>query len=318
MLLDPEQETGAEASDDLTPYPPFAFFREAVRGAGLRDCLPFMASWAAFVVLTGAAWAWHLHQLAGWSALPAHWGELLTARDLWEFSTNGGFDWRDPGLGTVAVAGAALAAMLWTGWRLQARTVGLPPRLGPWVGGAWDALLVGLLPLMLPSLLAFGLLEKLGGMGIQGLGWLDLVLGGLLRAALASALMMQWWFCRLNRAAGTGSGPKAWMEGLGDGFRGLWMHPVQWFLAIFGGVVLRALLAFGPLFLAWRWGGGSPGRVWAFLFLQLAGSLASAWIIAVQLRWVALFWRQDARVREALRALYRSLRSPFQEPGHER
>ena len=81
------------------------------------------------------------------------------------------------------------------------------------------------------------------------------------------------------------------------------MHPVEWTLLVFGGVVVRTGLTFLVLLLAWRWGGGTSLRVWSFLFLQLAVVLVNAWLLGWFLRLVALYGRHDVAVRAVIRQL---------------
>jgi len=143
--------------------------------------------------------------------------------------------------------------------------------------------------------------------GIQGLGWLDFVGRPLLFLAFVSALMGQWWLCRLNRAAAAEDSfttfLAAYPRHLKDSFLRLWSHPVQWTALHLGGAALRAGLTFGALFLGWRWGGGGTGRVWAFLGVQVLATLVNAFLLGWQLRLTARYWRRRRDVSQALAAL---------------
>lgn len=291
-----------EATEDLHPRPPFAWVRPSLAPGLDGDTLHLMAAWTAFTLATGTAWALHLRELLGWSALSDHWGERLTARDLWELWENGG--WQQDPLGAVPTLVGALSLLwvLWAGWRLQARTVDLPHRLGPWAGGALDALLLGA-PVAAATTLALEGLEWLGTTGITGLGWMNLVVGPLFKASAVSAWMVLWWFCRLDRAKGLPPGFRGYGTHLGHSFLRLWMHPVQWFLLLFGSAALRAGLGFGALAAGWRWGGGTSLRVWGLVVLQAFAAAGGAWILGILLRLTAHFWRQDCRVREARQQL---------------
>jgi hypothetical protein len=294
-----------EATEELNARTPFSWVREALdQGVG-GDVLHLMTAWMAFSGLTGTAWAFHLRSLAGWSALPNYWGDRITARDIWELSENGGWSQEPLGTPTLVLAVLCLLWVLWAGWRLQARVVNLPHRLGPWVWGFFDAVLIGALPLLTLGLGTTLTWTWLGTSGIQGLGWMRLVLSPLLQATTVSAFMLQWWFCRLGRARGNLHSPSDYGRHLGQSFLRLWMHPVQWFVLLFGAATLRAAFGFGVLLLGWRWGGGTPARVWSLILLQLVASAAGAWILGAQLRICALFWRQDQKVRDA-RSLLRS------------
>jgi hypothetical protein len=260
-----------------------------------------MAGWLAFALATGTLWTLHLRGLAGWSALPSYWGEILTERDVWELAVNGGLGQHWTGPWVPLAAALALLWLLWAGWRLQADAAGVPARLGPWAWGLVDALAIGVLPLaVLAGLAAWGL-GWLGGTGIQALGWLDWVGGSLVRLAFCSALFLQWWLCRLDRAAappGFRLGSRTRLGAhLSLCFRRFWAHPGQWLALVLAGVALRAALTLLVLALAWRMGGGTLPRVGAFLALDLAAVAANAWLLGWFLRLTALFQRHDAICR---------------------
>ena len=296
-----------DSRDPLTPRAPWSFLLEAAaRGF---DALGWrlLAAWGAFFLLSNVFWAVHLKALTGWSSLPNYWGELLTARDLWELMENGGLKLHWTGPLVPLAAGISLLWFLWAGWRMQTALVQLPPRLGAWAWGLLDALLVGALPLFLVGAGLVSTFAWLGSSGIQGLSWLDWVGGALVRLACVSAFFLQWWLCRLGRARGE----RGWRMGgwpalgthLRRSFLGLWQHPVQWSTLVLGGVVVRTGLTFLGLALAWRMGGGSTFRVWAFLVLQLAIVVINAWLLGWFLRLVALYNQHDAMVHAEIRAL---------------
>jgi hypothetical protein len=283
---------------------------QALPGGFSRWGLQLMAGGLAFSLLSNLLWALHLRSLTGWSGLPNYWGEMLTARDLWELVENGGLKAHWLGPWVPWAGGLAMLWFLWSGWRLQAAAAAFPARLGPWLWGLVDTLVIGVGPLAgLAGVLlwAFG---RLGATGIQGLGWLDWLGGGLVRLAFVSALFLQWWLCRLGRAgAAPGFRLGSWKRlggHLGLSFRRFWTCPVQWLTLVLGGVLLRAGLTLLVLFLAWRLGGGTLPRIAVFLALQLAVVLANAWQIGWFLRLAALFVRSDAELRAALAHLHES------------
>jgi hypothetical protein len=291
-----------------TPVPkgPWAFLGAALRGGAGRWGLHLMASWLCFHVLTSTLWAAHLKALAGWSALPNYWGELITAKDLWELGANTGLKdhWTGPWAPLAALV--AVVWFLWAGWQLQAAAAGVPGRLRAWLWGFADALVLAALPLGLLGALVLWALSGLADTGIQGLGWLDLVGGTLLRLALVSTFFLQAWLCRLGRA-----GIPGWNLGsrgalgrhLRSSFLRLWTHPVQWTALVAGGVVVRAGMPFLVLLLGWRLGGGTPLRVWSLLGLQVLAVMANAWLIGWFLRVTALFWTNATAVEAVIMEL---------------
>ena len=293
-----------DSQDPLAPRGPWFFLRKALPGGWSRLGLAFMASWAAFFLLSNVFWAIHLKSLAGSSSLPNYWGELLTVRDLWELVENGGLKqhWTGPLVPLLALLG--LLWFLWAGWRLQAAAAGVRARLGAWAWGFLDALLLGLPPLALVGALLLLVLGRMGSTGIQGLSWLDWVGGALVRLGCLSAFFLQWWLCRVRRADAV----KGWRLGswnalgshLAHSFLDLWLHPVQWTLLVLGGVVLRTGLTFLVLVLAWRWGGGTLLRVWSFLLLQLATVMVNAWLLGWFMRLAGLYARHAVAVQAVL------------------
>jgi len=303
----PESRHASGPEADPAPRGPWSFMAEAVPGGFSRLGLQLMAGWLAFSLLSNLLWAVHLRSLTGWSGLPNYWGEMLTARDLWELVENGGLKAHWTGPWVPCAAGLAMLWFLWSGWRLQAAAGGLPARLGPWLWGLVDTLVIGLAPLAALAGLLIWVFGWLGATGIQGLGWLDWLGGGLVRFAFLSALLLQWWLCRLGRAgAGPGFRLGSWHRlgrHLGLSFRRLWAYPAQWLVLVLGGVLLRAGLTLLVLVLAWRLGGGTIPKVCVFLALQLAVVLVNAWQIGWFLRLAALFTSGDAALRATLERL---------------
>jgi hypothetical protein len=295
-----EPPTTIYAEEALTPRAPWSFFRAALPGGFTRWGWGLMGGWALVLLGPVLGWAGHLRRAAGWSALPAHWGERISARDIWEIWENGGLNHRAANSPTVHLLGLGLVVVLWCGWRMQAEAAGQKARLGSWLLGALDTLLIGLLPVGLLAGGAYAGLRWAGGLGIDGLGWASLVGRPLIVAGALAALNLQWWFCRLGRAAKPARGYRAH---LADSFLRLWEHPIQWGVVNLGGALLRALLPFLVLLLAWRLGGGTTFRVWLFLGLQLLVTLFNAWFMGWLLRAAALFWIHDAAVRSARAAI---------------
>lgn len=324
-MTDPEQDsssdprpappesihTFATEEEALRPLGPWAFLRPSFRGALRGSALHLLAAWLFFEAATGAAWALHLRSLTrmgpGWSALPQHWGEMLTAKDLWNLAVNGGLADRPFGPFAPALAVAGLAWMFWASWKHQAEEAAVPARLRDWFLGLLDAVFIGILPLLVPYLVFMRLLKACAGTGIQGLGWLSFVGQPLLFLALASAFMTQWWLCRLNRADAAGLGFRAFLAAypahLRESFKRLWSHPVQFTALHLGGAALRLGLAFGALLLGWRWGGGSAVRVWMLLLAQLAATAVNAMLLGWMLRLVARYWRRRREVSRILEGL---------------
>lgn len=301
----------ADAELALRPLPPWAWLGASFRGGFRASGLHLLAAWAFFEICTSAAWAIHLRGFTsfagGWSALPQHWGEMLSAKDLWNLAVNGEMGREPFGTAVPCLAAFGLAWMFWASWRHQAEEAALPARLRDWILGLFDALVIGLVPLLLPFLLVSKLLTASASTGIPGLGWLAFIGRPLLLLAFVSALMGQWWLCRLNRAAAAGDSfatfLAAYPRHLKDSFLRLWSHPVQWTALHLGGAALRAGLTFGALFLGWRWGGGGSGRVWAFLGVQVLATLVNAFLLGWLLRLTARYWRRRREVGQALAAL---------------
>ncbi len=273
--------------------------REAIGGGLSKWSWQLMAAWVAFQVLTSFVWARHLGGFAafgnptGGSVLPNNWGEHLTARDIWELMENGGMKHEPFGSMVPLLALLCLMWVFWSGWAMQANCLGFPPRLKHWVLGLLDALLLGFLPLGIVFGLARWALSTMGSTGIQGLGWVSFVGTPLLFMAFISALNLQWWLCRMDRAAGSTGLLRHW----GRSFLRLWMNPVQWTSLVLAGVMLRAGLAFLAIWSGWRLGGGSTSRVELLLLLELLSAGINAWLLGWFLRLTALFWKQDEKVR---------------------
>jgi hypothetical protein len=295
-----ERPTTIHAEEALTPRGPWRFLCLAWGGGFTRWGVGLMGGWVLLLLGPVLGWAGLLRRTAGWSALPSHWGEQISARDIWELVENGGLKHHLTNSPTVHLFGLGMVLVLWCGWRMQAETAGQKARLTPWLLGALDTLLIGLLPLGAVAWLADRTLAWAGGFGLDGLGWLAFFGRPLVWMALVAALNLQWWICRLGRAAGM---PRGYRFHLGTSFLRVWMHPIQWGLLTLGGTLLRALLPFLVLLLAWRLGGGTVSRVLILLSLQLVVTAFNGWLMGWFLRLAALFWNHDAEVREARAAL---------------
>jgi len=111
----------AATEEKAIPVPrgPWSFLVPSLRGGGSAWGLHLLAGWLCFHVLTSTFWALHLKALAGWSGLPNYWGELITARDLWELVENGGLKGHWTGPWAPLAALAAMAWFLWAGANLH-------------------------------------------------------------------------------------------------------------------------------------------------------------------------------------------------------
>ena len=300
-----ERPTTIHTEEALAPQGPWAFLRFALNGGFTRWGWGLMGGWMLVLLGPALGWAGHLRRAAGSSALPSHWGEQISTRDIWELIENGGLQHRITNSPTVHLFGLGLVVVLWCGWRMQAETAGLNARLGPWLLGALDTLLIGLLPLGCIAWLADRGLGYVGRLGLDVLGWTAFFGRPLVWMSLIAALNLQWWFCRLGRTRGLSRGYRIH---LGDCFMQLWSHPVQWGLLSIGGAALRSLLPFLLLLLAWRLGGGTSFRVWLFLLLQLLITAVNGWVLGWFLRLGARYWNHNAAVRDARAALKEGLR----------
>jgi hypothetical protein len=300
-----ERPTTILTEEELAPRAPWLFLKPALPGGFTRWGWGLMTGWMLVLLGPALGWAGHLRRAAGSSALPSHWGESLSARDVWELVENGGLQHRLTNSPTVHLFGLGMVIVLWCGWRMQAEAGGQKARLGSWLLGALDTVLIGFLPLGLATGLLFWALGPLGRSGIDALGWITFFGRPLIVMALFAALNLQWWFCRLGRAAGLKRG---YRDHLGASFMRLWSHPIQWGLISVGGAALRSLLPFLVLLLAWRMGGGTTFRVWLFLALQLLVTAVNGWLMGWLLRTSARFWAHDVVVRDARATLKESLR----------
>jgi hypothetical protein len=300
-------ESAPSRLDFQEPRGPWRFWKKALAGGFSVQGFQLILAWVAFDALSGTAWALHLKGLVQWSALPNYWGELLTARDVWELLENGGLKQDPLGAWAPMIGFLALVWVLWVGWRVQAKAVDLPARFGPWIFGLAETMLIGI-PVVILGYGVSWVLEGIAGSGIQGLGWLNLVGGTLFRLACVSTVMVQWWLCRIDRA---GLHQKTWYLGsperlfahLSHSFQRLWSHPRHWAAFILGGVLVRVGLHFLVFFFAWKLGGGSSFRVWIFLVLQIGVASVNAWLLGWFLRLTALFWSEDARIRQEIQIL---------------
>lgn len=286
----------------LGPRGPWAFLKEAAPGGFNASGRWLTAGWILLALAPAFFWATYLMSHTqvggGWSALPAHWGEQLNAKDMIELFDRGEIHGA-VGFGASAAFILGLFLVLWGSWKHQAGAAGLRHKLGPWIGGALDTLLAGL-PLVLAYILAAVVMTILIGVGIPGLSWMAFLSLPVLALATSSTLMVQWWLLRLNRLERKGLN---WPTHIWLSFRRLWSHPVQWFSLVAGLSILRLALHLAVLDLAWRLGGGSVPRVWVFLLLEGLAAFIGAWLLGWTLRTVALFWRHDQAVHRAIAEL---------------
>ncbi len=286
----------------LGPRGPWSFLKEAARGGFNGSGRWLIAGWVVLAIVPAFFWASyllsHTQVGGGWSALPAHWGEQLNAKDVVELFERGEVH----GLLGVGASGALILGLflvLWASWKHQAAAAGLRHHLGPWLGGALDTVVAGI-PIVLVFVLVYALLGWLGDASIVGLSWFAFFAKPVLALATISTLMMQWWLLRLNRLERKGQN---WFSHVWMGFIRLWSHPVEWFILTAGLSLLRLALHGAVLDLAWRLGGGGVGRVWGFVLLEAVSAFIGAWILGWMLRTVALFWRHDQAVRRAIAEL---------------
>jgi hypothetical protein len=270
--------------------------------------MQLMLAWAAFQSLSALALAESIKSRLGNSNIAENWGELITARDIWEVMEHGNSTGYAMGFWPTVLGLAALAWALWAGWKMQAKAAALKAKFLPWAAAAPIALAIGWLPLWLLHAPLWNALSYMGGLGIQFLGWADLIAGPLLRMTFASSLMLQWWLCRLDLTHGMPKGAKEWLAHLRRSFLRLWSHPVQWGSIIFFGASFRAGLAFGVLALAMEWGGQGLPRLWALVFFQAMVAAVNAWAIGWAMRVAALYWQNDAEVRCEIALLESSVR----------
>jgi hypothetical protein len=305
----PEDRPSTIHTDEaMSPKGPWSFFAGAIRGGFSFWGIQLILGWAAFQALTTLSWAAHLKAKLGNSSLADNWGELLTARDVWEIMENANLKDSILGFWTVGIGAVAMLWILWSGWKLQVKPVGLKAGFLPWLTAIPTALLVGYLPLWMLHAFLWNIFAYLASLGIQFLGWINLFAGPLLRMAFASALMLQWWLCRIDLAHNMPSRASEWLIHMKDSFFRLWTHPVQWGNIVLFGVAIRAGLAFCILLLAWKWGGQSLLRIRTIFLLQIAVSAINAWIIGWLLRLTARYWKHDMEVRSEVRALESSVR----------
>lgn len=286
----------------LGPRGPWGFLKETLPGGFSASGKWLLGGWLLLALAPAFLWASylldHTRVGGGWSALPAHWGEQLNAKDLIELFDRGEVHGA-LGAGAATAVAAALFLILWASWKHQAEAAGLRPRLGAWFGGLLDTLLAGL-PVLITFLMASGLLGYLGGLGVTPLSWIAFYGRPLLALATASTLMVQWWLLRLNRLERKG---QSWFSHVLLGFLRLWRHPMQWLALALGGAAIRLALNGGAVELAWRLGGGTIGRVWLFTALSALAALLGAWILGWMLRTTAAFWRHDQAVRRTIAEL---------------
>jgi len=298
----PARPASIHDESGLGPRGPWSFLKEASSGGFNSSGKWLMAGWLLLALAPPFLWASYLMDHArvgsGWSALPAHWGEQLNAKDLVELFDSGEIHGLlGAGASTALIAGLLL--VLWASWKHQAEAAGLRHKLGAWVGGFFDTMAAGL-PILMLFLIVSAALGFLGDLGVPALGWIAFFGRPILGLATLSALMTQWWLLRLNRLERKGL---TWFGHLRLGFLRMWSHPVEWFGLSFGGALARLGLHALVIELAWRLGGGTVGRVWLFVLLEAVAALLGAWIMGWMLRTAALFWRHDQAVRRTIAEL---------------
>lgn len=302
MSEQPERPASIHDESGLGPRGPWSFLKEAAPGGFNASGQWLLAGWLLTALAPAFLWASYLMDHArvdgGWSALPAHWGEQLNAKDMIELFDRGEVHGAlGTGTSTALIAGFFL--ILWASWKHQAEAAGLRHKLGPWIGGLLDTLIAGL-PVLGLFLVASAALGYLGGLGVPVLGWIAFFGRPLLGLATVSALMTQWWLLRLNRMERKGL---SWGAHLKLGFLRLWRHPVQWSGLAVGGALARLALHAAVIEFAWRLGGGTVGRVWAFVLLEALAALVGAWVLGWMLRTTAMFWRHDQAVQRTIAEL---------------
>ncbi len=292
----PPPPTLHEAQEALAPRGPWSFLRASLAQALKEGGYGLMGGWALAGLVPAFLLARHVAGFAGSSALPGHWGERLDLREFIDLATNSDLHVQPfPAWGLVFLV-TGLAWALWSGWRLQAGIMDRRPSAGAWLLGGLEALLLGPLPLLVPTLLALWFLRLIGDRGIESFAWVRAILAPLLWATWSSACFLQWALCRSARLL---ESRPTWLRHMGHGFLRMWMHPVQWTLLLFGASALRVLLHGSALYLGWRLGGASTGRVWSLVLAQLLATLAGAWVQAVLLGTATRFLQHDVAVREA-------------------
>jgi len=305
LFMEPLEDRPSTIHTDeaLAAKGPWKFLIRAMPGGFSFWGIQLILAWVSFQALTALSWTVHLSARLGNSSLANNWGEMLTARDIWEIMGNGGLQDSILGFWTVAIGIMALLWALWAGWKVQAGTVGLRATFLPWLVALPAALALGYLPLLALHTALWKPLAFLSDLGIQSAGWLNLFASPLFRMAFVSGLLLQWWLCRIDLAHRMPHGYREWLEHLKDSFLRLWAYPIQWGSMVFFGVLIRTGLVFCVLLLAWNWDGQTLPRVWAFFFLQVTVAAINAWIIGWTLRVTALYWINDMEVRSEVRAL---------------
>ncbi len=297
-----ERPMSIHSDEQLVPKGPWSFLRAALPGGFGSSGWGLMGGWALLALLPAFFWARGMVSntayAGGYSGLPAHWGEQLGAKDVVELFKNG--EVHAPiGFMATSFLLLGLALVLACGWSMQARSAGLRGGFGGWILGLLDTLILGLVPLGLVYGLAALGLSLLTGHGFALLSWTAFVLRPLALAAFLSAFNIQWWLLRLGREGAS----QEFGTHLGHAFLRLWSHPLQWAVLIVGGAALRLALQALVLWTAWRLGGSSAGRVWAFAGLELLAASLNAWLLGWMLRTTALYWRHDLELRRAIQAL---------------
>ncbi|HJW07998.1 MAG TPA: hypothetical protein VJ483_00085 [Holophagaceae bacterium] len=305
-----ERPLSIHSDDALVPKGPWSFLRAGLSGSFSREGLGLMGGWVMLALVPAFFWARSMVSntafAGGYSGLPAHWGEQLDAKDIVELFKNG--EVHSPvGFMASSFLIVGLLLVFACGWRMQARSAGLQGGLRAWVLGLFDTALVGLVPIGLVYGLAYTGLWAISDHGLAVLSWTAFILKPLALASFASALSVQWWLLRLGREGAS----EEFGTQLGHGFLRLWAHPVEWFALVVGGAAVRLTLQALVLWTAWRMGGSTVGRVWAFAGLELLAAAINGWLLGWLLRATALYWLHDLELRRAIKALKALVKAPL-------
>ena len=307
--MDLQRPSTIHTDEALAPKGPWAFLGASLPGGFSAAGWTLIGGWIFLALVPAFFWANHLasytEYAGGASALPAHWGEQLGAKDLVELFKNGEV-YSPLGLMTGATLLVGLGLVLISGWQLQTRAVGLQAHARAWFLGLFDGLLLGVVPLGLVCGLSVFLLGLLSGHGLNGLSWTAFILKPLAWVSFVSALNVQWWILRLGREGA----PQEFGTHLGHGFLRFWSHPVEWFLLIVGGSAVRLLLQVAAVWAGWRLGGSSAIRVMEVIGLSVLAAAINGWLLGWLLRVTALYWRHDLEVRRAVKALHAANQAP--------
>src|SRR5690348_4179693 len=170
----PQPPASIHDEPGLGPRGPWSFLKEAAPGGFSASGQWLLAGWLLLALAPACFWATYLMGHArvggGWSALPAHWGEQLNAKDMIELFDRGEVHGLLGGTTSTALI-AGLFLILWASWKHQAEAAGLRQKLGAWLGGLFDTLIAGI-PVAVLYLAVSAALCYAGDSGVPPLGWL--------------------------------------------------------------------------------------------------------------------------------------------------